>query len=367
MDKVQRTFFPKESDRFSEIWITLVTRLGSLAPVLTLLALILLFSLISPTFLTVNNMLNISAQISILALVAGGMTFVVLAAQIDLSVANVAMMAGILMALSYTSDVQFLQSNLFLSVLVAIVAAAGIGVLTGVTVTKLNIPSFAVTLAAMQISRGVTLVTTQARPIYDIPETLTDLGAARIGSVPVLAIIAAVVLLIFYLVLRYTHFGRYVYAVGGNPTAAKLVGIRTDLITFSCLVLAAVMSGIAGVLNVGRLGSAQTFGSEDLLIDSLAAVVIGGTSLFGGVGGIGNTVIGVLILGFLNNGLNQMTTNVFAKYLLKGIILLGALIINVMSVRLRDRATEAMRAALFTEEQPSEQTPVTEPPLDKAP
>lgn len=334
----------------SDIWGNLIMQIGSLAPVLTLLALILFFSIISPTFLTLNNMLNISTQISILALVAGAMTFVVLAAEIDLSVANVATMAGILMALSYTSDNAYLNGNLGLALLIALVASAGIGAMTGLTVTKLNIPSFAVTLAAMQISRGITLVTTQARPIYQLPDEITNLGSARLGSVPVLAIIAGVTLLIFHLILRYSHFGRHVYAVGGNKTAAKLVGIRTDLITFSCLLLAAITSGVAGILNVGRLGSAQTFGSEDLLIDSLAAVVIGGTSLFGGIGGIGNTVVGVLILGFLNNGLNQMTTNVFAKYLLKGLILLAALIINVVSVQLKDRAAKAMRASLFAEE-----------------
>jgi len=337
----------------SEFRTQFLVRLGSLAPVLTLAALVFFFSVVSPSFLTVPNLLNIAAQISILALVAGGMTFVVLAGEIDLSVANMATMAGIIMALAYNSDVLLLKDNVFTSTLVAILAAAGIGSVTGFVVTKLGIPSFAATLAAMQISRGITLVLTQARPIYNVPPSLSDIGSARVGSIPILGLIAVGTLVLFHLILHYSRFGRYIYAVGGNRTAAKLVGIQVHWITFSCLVLSAVVSGVAGVLNVGRLGSAQTFGSEDLLIDSLAAVVIGGASLFGGVGNIGGTVVGILILGVLNNGLNQMMANVFAKYLFKGLILLGALVINILSIRLRDRAAEMAREALFVAEEDS--------------
>ncbi|MGQ9593925.1 MAG: ABC transporter permease, partial [Anaerolineae bacterium] len=258
---VQRVF--GSGDRLSAIRSLVLIRIGSLAPVLTLLALVMLFSIVSPSFLTVPNLLNISAQVAILALVAGGMTFVVLGGEIDLSVANVATMAGIIMALAYNSNVPFLRSNVVTSVLLAIAASAGIGSITGLAVTKIGIPSFAATLAAMQISRGITLVFTQARPIYNVPEFLTDIGSARVGPVPFLAVLAGATLVLFHFVLRYSHFGRYVYAVGGNRMAARLVGIRVGRITFFCLVLSAIVSGVAGVLNVGRLGSAQTVGSED--------------------------------------------------------------------------------------------------------
>lgn len=347
MGKLGTRGFSSLGTGLSRLRTQFLVRIGSLAPVLTLAALVLFFSVVSPSFLTGANLLNIVAQVSILALVAGGMTFVVLSGEIDLSVANMATMAGIIMALAYNSDLPFLRFNVLTSTLLAILAAAGIGSATGLVVTKLGIPSFAATLAAMQISRGITLVLTQARPIYNVPESLSEIGSARVGPIPLLGLIAVGTLVLFHLILHYSRFGRYVYAVGGNRTAAKLVGIRVHQITFSCLVLSAVVSGIAGILNVGRLGSAQTFGSEDLLIDSLAAVVIGGASLFGGVGSIGGTVVGILILGVLNNGLNQMMANVFAKYLFKGLILLGALVINVLSIRLKDRAAEMAREALF--------------------
>jgi ribose transport system permease protein len=340
---------PLTAKRRSDFRTTLLVRLGSFAPLITLLVLMLLFTLTSSKFLTVTNLLNISAQISILSMVAAGMTLVILTGEIDLSVANIAMMSGLLMALFYQSDWPLLGSNAFFSILTAILAAAGLGVVTGVSVTKLGIPSFAVTLATMQISRGVTMTVTEGRPIYQLPEPITALASARIGSVPALAVMAAVVLVFFYLILRYSHYGRYLYAVGGNRVAARLVGIRTSFITFSALLISATMAGIGGVLNTGRLGSAQTFGSEDLLIDSLAAVVIGGTSLAGGIGGIGNTILGILILGVLNNGLNQMSTNIFMKYLFKGIILLLALVINVLSVKLKNRATTMARADRYDE------------------
>ena len=182
----------------------------------------------------------------------------------------------------------------------------------------------------MQISRGITMTVTEGN-IYTIPQSLKWLGTFRIGPVPGIALIAVGVVLIFYLVLKFTHFGRYIYAVGGNRTAAKTVGIRNGLIITLVMSIAGMMAGIGGMFTIGRLGSAQTFGSEDLLIDSLAAVVIGGTALSGGIGGIANTVLGVLILGVLNNGLNQMSSNIFLKYLLKGLILLAALIINILT------------------------------------
>jgi len=327
----------------------LVRRLSSLAPLVTLGVLVLIFTIASPTFFTATNLLNISAQISILAIVAAGMTFVIIAAEIDLSVANVAIMSGVLMALFNKSELWLVGGQSYVSAFAAVIIAVILGIISGVFVTRLRLPSFVVTLAMMQISKGITLVITGGKPLYTIPDQIARIGSGGWGPLPYVTIIALVTVLLSHIALQKLHFGRYVYAVGGNRTAAKLAGIRTDIIITSCFAISSLAAGIGGVLNVGRLGSAQTFGSEDLLIDSLAAVVIGGTSLFGGVGGIGNTVLGVAILGVLNNGLNQIRTNIFAKYLIKGIILLLALTINIISMRLKEQG-ELLRQQDFLAE-----------------
>lgn len=328
---------PNWSFKEKKLSSLLYMRLASFTPLLTLIALIVLFAFTSEKFLSWNNATNIAGQISILCIVASGMTLVVLMGEIDLSVANNAMMTGIIMAMLYNSEVPLFTGNLVFCGIVGLLAALAIGLIAGLSTAWLGIPSFAVTLATMQISRGITMTVTEGRPIYDLPEILTKIGSFRVGPVPGLFVIALLILLIFYLLLKYTHYGRYIYAVGGNRTAAKMVGIRTRLMTTSVMAISGFMAGIGGVLTVARLGSAQTFGSEDLLIDSLAAVVIGGTALSGGVGGIPNTIMGVLILGVLNNGLNQMSSNIFLKYLFKGLILLAALIINIFTGWIKNR------------------------------
>ncbi|NPV77713.1 MAG: ABC transporter permease [Anaerolineae bacterium] len=328
----------KSIHKSSRLGSIVSSRLASFTPLLTLLALVVLFSFTSEKFLSWNNMANIAGQISVLCIVASGMTLVVLMGEIDLSVANIAMMTGIIMAMLYNSAISIFAGHLVISILAALLAALGIGIVAGFSVARLGIPSFAVTLATMQISRGITMTVTEGRPIYELPDSLRAIGSFRIGPLPGLFVIAISVLVLFYLVLKYTHYGRYIYAVGGNRAAAKMVGIRTRLMTASVMAISGLMAGIGGVLTVARLGSAQTFGSEDILIDSLAAVVIGGTALSGGVGGIANTVLGVLILGVLNNGLNQMSSNIFLKYLFKGLILLAALVINIFTGWVKERA-----------------------------
>ncbi len=332
-----------------------VSNLASFAPILTLLALVVLFSITSEKFLKLDNLLNITGQVAVLSIVASGMTLVVLLGEIDLSVANMATMAGIVTAMLFNSTLPVVGGNLVLAMLAGMLLSTLIGVLCGYSVAVLGIPSFAVTLATMQISRGITMTITEGRPIYDIPESLRAIGSFRVGPFPGLFVLAIVIMLFFYLLLNHTHYGRYIYAVGGNKTAAKMVGIRTRLITGSVMAISGLMAGIGGILTVARLGSAQTFGSEDLLIDSLASVVIGGTMLSGGVGGIPNTLLGVFILGVLNNGLNQMSSNIFVKYLFKGLILLLALIINVATIWIKNRSVNRQTGSReeSTQEQPT--------------
>ena len=174
-----------------------------------------------------------------------------------------------------------------------------------------------------------------------MPPLLNTLGGEYIGTedplrIPVIIVVAVVVLLIGHFVLTYTKFGRYVYMTGSNREAARLSGINTKFIVGASLMISAACAGCAGMLNTGRLGSAQGYGLDDMLLDSISAVVLGGTSLFGGEGGIKNTVIGLLIFGILSNGLNQLQLDIYVRLVIRGIILLIALIINIYALKLRD-------------------------------
>jgi ribose transport system permease protein len=171
-----------------------------------------------------------------------------------------------------------------------------------------------------------------------VPDLVSLLGAGRVAGIPCLVMVAAAFLLAGHLVLTYTRFGRYVYMVGGNREAAEYAGVNVKLVLGAVIVISAMCSGVAGMLGVAHFGSAQQNEFDGYLLDAIAAVVVGGTSLFGGRGGIGNTIIGLLILGVLNNGLDHIQIDSFLKILIRGLILLAALIINVYVQKVREAA-----------------------------
>lgn len=311
-------------------------RARSLAPFLTLTAMLVFFTATTDSFLNLVNLRNILAQVSTLAVVSTGVTFVLLCGEIDLSIAAVAMMAGVV------SSVLFGVAGApqLVAVLGGLAAATVLGLLNAVTTTRVGLPSFVATLASMQIASGLAQYITRGNILYGIPPSLKFLGGAYLGKrdpwrLPVVVLAGAAVLAIGHVVLRYTRFGRLVYMTGSNREAARLSGINTRRVVGSCLAICAAAAGAAGMLNTGRLGSAQSYGLDDMLLDGVAAVVLGGTSLFGGEGGIKNTVMGLLIFGVLNNGLNQLQLDIFVRLWLRGVILLGALVINVYAQRLR--------------------------------
>lgn len=311
-------------------------RARELAPLLTLLVMATVFSLLTENFLKLVNLRNIFAQTATLAISATGVTFVLLCAEIDLSIAAVATMTGVIAA--------FLFGTFGISGAVAMgiggIVAAATGLLNGLISTRLGLPSFMVTLATMQIASGLGQHITKGKIIYTLPPAVEYLGGAYLGKhepfrFPVVIICGVVTLLIGHFVLTYTRFGRYVYMTGSNREAARLSGVDTKNIVAACLAVSGLTAGVAGMLNSGRLGSAQGFGMDNILLDSIAAVVLGGTSLFGGEGGIKNTAIGLLIFGVLNNGLNQLQLDIFVRLWLRGVVLLIALVINVYALRLR--------------------------------
>ena len=226
------------------------------------------------------------------------------------------------------------------AIMLALAACLGLGLLNALGITVIGIPSFIMTLAMMQIGAGISALLVRGQIAYKVPDLVATLGAGSIGGIPWIVVVAAVLLLLGHLVLTYTRFGRYVYIVGGNREAAEYSGLNVKLIISTVMVISALCSGIAGMLGVAHFGSAQQNEFDTYLLDAIAAVVVGGTSLFGGRGGIGNTIVGLFVLGVLNNGLDHVKIDSFLKILIRGLILLAALIINVYAQRLRETAED---------------------------
>jgi ribose transport system permease protein len=224
-----------------------------------------------------------------------------------------------------------------IAIVLTLLTAFTLGCVTAFGVTWIGIPSFIMTLAMMQIANGISALLVRGQIAYNFPEFITMLGSGTVFGIRWSIIVCLLFLLTAHLVLKYTRFGRYVYMVGGNREAAEYSGVNVKLIIAAVMIICAMCSGIAGMLGVAYFGSAQQNGFDDFLLTAIAAVVVGGTSLFGGRGGIGNTIIGLLVLGVLNNGLDLINIDSFLKILIRGLILLAALIINVYAQKLREQ------------------------------
>ena len=319
-------------------------QMRNIAPFLTLIFLSGFFALASPSFATLDNVGNILTQVSVTGIIAVGLTFVILCAEIDLSIASIANVTGIAVAYFTLQESYVNIANIPLpgwaAILLALALCAMLGVVNALGLTIIGIPSFIMTLAMMQIAAGISALLVRGQIAYKVPGIVATLGSSSIGGIPWIVIVAALMLLAGHIVLGYTRFGRYVYMVGGNREAAEYSGLNVKLILGSVMVISAVCSGIGGMLGVAHFGSAQQNEFDTYLLDSIAAVVVGGTSLFGGRGGIGNTIVGLFVLGVLNNGLDHVNIDSFLKILIRGLILLAALVINVYAQRLRARVAE---------------------------
>ena len=329
--------------------------LDTVAPIVTCVVLFLFFSLITDSFLTRENLLNILRQNSALAVMAVGVTFVLLTGEIDLSIESMAILAGVVAAWLFNVIVQrypWVPGPLaeIVPMLGAVAGAGVFGFVIGVGVSRIGVPSFMMTLAMSLIAMGLALWITEGSPIFNIQPSLSYVGTRSIElfqrvrpngtkyaliEIPWIAVVAALFLFAAWIVLRYTRFGRNVYAVGGNRAAAELSGIPVTRTLTVCFCICGMTAATAGILWIGRLGSAQAGGLDQVLIQCVSAVVLGGTSLFGGKGGMGNTVIGVLTFGILHNGLNHLDVNIYLKGSIMGAILLAALVLNVTMSRVR--------------------------------
>jgi ribose transport system permease protein len=305
-----------------------------LAPLLTLICMVIFFSLVTDVFLTRQNLQNVVTQIAPIAVAATGVTFVLLCAEIDLSIASVSTLTGVVAAWLYMGQVVDLGNW---GIPVGILVAAAIGLLNGLLVAYIGIPSFMMTLAMLTIARGLSIFISGGRILDQPPPILKQIGSvsSQVFGIPVIGLVAVAVLLLGEFVLSYTKFGRYVYMTGANREAAEMSGVNTRQVIMLSLVISAITAGLTGLLFVGRLSSANPSAGEDILISTIAAVVLGGTSLFGGEGGMRNTILGLLIFGVLSNGLNLLPNiPITFKQALQGIVLLAALLLNVFALRL---------------------------------
>jgi ribose transport system permease protein len=298
----------------------LVRRYGML---MILLLIIGGISLLSRAFLTLSNFLVITRQVSINGLVAAGMTLVILLGGIDLSVGGVIALAGtsLAMVLAATHSVP-------LAVLVGVALGAAVGLANGLFVSYLRLPAFIVTLATLALTRGATLVLTEGRPVLVDSPAFEALGGGYVGPLPVPVLIMAAVYLVFALVLGNTRFGREVYAIGGNEAACRMSGIAVDRRKVTIFALCGALAGLTSVVLTSRLVSAQPTAGTGYELDAIAAVILGGTSMAGGIGGVGGTIIGAFIIGVLANGLNLLNVSPFYQDVAKGLVILVAIVLD---------------------------------------
>lgn len=292
-----------------------------------LLILVIIVSVLSPTFFTVSNLLNVFRQTSINAIIAAGMTFVILTGGIDLSVGSILAFSGAVAASMLASG-----SSVIVATIVAVVIGAVSGFANGIVISKGKLQPFIATLATMTILRGLTLVFTDGKPVSigasSNAISFGKIGGGQIAGIPTPAIIMVLAFALCFYILTQTKMGRYVYALGGNEEATKLSGLDTDKIKTYVYTISGILAAIAGVIVTARLYSAQPTAGSGYELDAIAAVVLGGTSLSGGQGTIIGTVIGALIIGILNNALNILDVSSYYQMIVKGIVILIAVLLD---------------------------------------
>ncbi|MEU6644616.1 ABC transporter permease [Saccharomonospora sp. NPDC046836] len=308
-----------------------------------LIALVALMAVIAPNFASVDNLFNIARSIAINAILAAGLTFVILTAGIDLSVGSILAVSGVVAVLTAVAGLPAP-----VAILLGVLAGAAAGLLNGVLTAYLSLAAFIVTLGSMTFLRGLAYTMTDGQPIVDNRLSFRDIGNGYLAGIPAPVVIMVFVYLVAWFLLERTRYGRHVYAVGDNAEAARLAGINVKRVITSVYVLAGACAGLAGVIFAARVVSAQPTAGTSYELDAIAAVVLGGTSLMGGRGRILGTLIGSIILGVLSTGLILMNVPFFTQLLIKGAVIIVAVAIDSLkrrSLRLRRRAPKVPTAA----------------------
>lgn len=291
--------------------------------IVALIILCAVISIVSPRFLGIANLRNLFTQISVNGVISLGMTFVILTGGIDLSVGSVVAISGAVAAATIQST-----GSIILGILAALFTGIFVGFINGIVVARGKIQAFVATLATQTVFRGVTYVFTGGNPISGLSDDFIKVTNSRILGIPVPVIMTIIVFVICAYILTQTRYGRYVYAVGGNEDSARLSGISVNNIKIWVYIISGITAAIAGIIVTSRIGSAAPTAGNGYELDAIAAIVIGGTNLVGGEGTIVGTIIGVLIIGVLSNGLNLMDVSAFYQTIVKGLVILLAVLID---------------------------------------
>lgn len=287
-----------------------------------LLAVCVILAIASPVFATSSNLLNMALATSVTALLAAGQTFVIICAEIDLSVGAVLGFSAAITAMTLRNH------STATGIIVGLLVGAAAGLINGLLVTKTRMPSFIATLATMSVLTGLTLQLTQGNPVAVSDYNFQNIGQARIAGIPTPVWMMAAVFVVFGILLARTRYGRYVYATGDNAEAAKLSGISVDRVKILAFVISGALAALAGFIVTARLSTAEPSAGTGLELEAIAAVIIGGTSLAGGRGDLIGTIVGALILGVIDNGMNLLDVSPFLQGVVKGLVILFAVLLD---------------------------------------
>lgn len=301
----------------------MINKINVYRSVMILLVICIFASILSPSFLKINNLFNVFKQITVAGIVGCGMTFVILTGGIDLSVGSIMGLAGVI-----ASGVLASTGNIVFAIGTAIIIGIVCGTVNGFWVAQCGIPPFISTLGMMTLLRGCVLVYTKGSPIPVKVDAYKYIGKGSILGIPVPVILLLIIYIIAHYVLTQTAFGREIYAFGGNKEAARLSGISTKRTEWMAYVINGLMCGIAAIILTARLGSAQSTTGEGIEMDAIAAVILGGTSLSGGTGFVLPTVVGAMIMGIIDNILTLMNVNPHATNIVKGAVILIAVLVD---------------------------------------
>lgn len=305
-----------------------LNQLAQLGPIVALVLLAAFFAVSAPNFTSSANLTNVLQQVSITAIAAVGATVVILVAGIDLSVGSVVALTGSVAALYLQHAILSTGASAAVAVLLSLVVGTACGFLNGVLITICRVPAFIATLATLTALRGVALLVTNSYPISINNSAFTQIGIGKVGPVPIPVIIMAVTFAVGYVILHRLKIGRRIYAVGGNREAARLSGIRVSRVLLFAFTFAGLCAGVAAVILTAKLSSGQPAGAVGFELDVIAAVVVGGTSLFGGRGRLAGTFLGALVIAVLGNGLTLMNVPFYWQQIVTGAVVVAAVVLD---------------------------------------
>ncbi|MCY7356743.1 MAG: ABC transporter permease [Rudanella sp.] len=302
-------------------------KIGQYGIVMAFFVICIALALSTPRFLTIQNLMIIVTQVSINALLAFGVTFVIITGGIDLSVGSIVAVVGVVAASFAHPDTY----PIIVPIVAGLLTGILFGTLNGFVITRSNVPPFIVTLGTMTIGRGLALILIKGRPVSNLFDSFNFLGGGKILGIPTLILVLIMAFIICSVFLRKTVSGRYMYAVGGNEQAAKASGIGVPRVKMLVYVLSGSLAAIAGILLTSRIGTGQPNAGAGFELDAIAATIIGGTSTTGGTGTMTGTLIGALLIGVISNGLDLLNVSSYYQLVIKGVIIVGAVILDSLN------------------------------------